>query len=153
MFVIPNRFKLGFATLLVVHLAGSSIVRGQQLAVNRSTDPDDNQDAKLAVYQVHRLGERLLALRSVRAKAFEVARLASMLWKQDEPHARVLFEKALNLTIANGNDSDARALSTLHRRVIALIARSDAEWAKRLIDSAAKREGEDQRSTTLSGAN
>ena len=117
------------------------------------TEPDDKQDAKLAVYQVHRLAEKILALRSVRAKAFEIARLAAVLWKQDETHARFLFEKALNLTIANGNDAEARALSALHRRVIALIARSDAEWAKRLIDSAAKREGEDQGSKTTSGAN
>lgn len=76
-----------------------------------------------------------------------------MLWKQDEIHARFLFEKALSLTIANGNDAEARALSTLHRRVIALIAHSDAEWAKRLIDSAAKREAEDQGSKISSGAN
>jgi TonB family protein len=113
----------------------------------------DEEDAKLAVYQVHRLAEKILALRSVRAKAFEVARLASALWKQDEPHARSLFEKALNLTIANGSDPEARALSTLHRRIIALVARSDPEWAKRLIDSAAKREADDQASKNASGTN
>jgi len=157
-----------------VKLTLSSIVRAQQAQSQTSTidqkqatpksgeeqppaklptEPDDKQDAKLAVYQVHRLAEKILALRSVRAKAFEIARLAAVLWKQDETHARFLFEKALNLTIANGNDAEARALSALHRRVIALIARSDAEWAKRLIDSAAKREGEDQGSKTTSGAN
>ena len=37
--------------------------------------------------------------------------------------------------------------------MIALIARTDAEWAKRLIDSAAKRESEDQSAKTSSGAN
>src|SRR6185369_16392804 len=63
------------------------------------------------------------------------------------------FEKALNLTIPNGDNPDARALSTVHRRVIALIARSDAEWAKRLVDSAVKRDGEDQVSKTFSSAN
>lgn len=120
---------------------------------NFPAESDDKQDTKLAVYQVHRLADKILALRSVRAKAFELARLASVLWKQDESHARVLFEKALTLTIANGNDNDARALSALHRRVIALIARNDAEWAKRLIDAAAKRETEQGSKSFSSAAN
>lgn len=174
MFVIPKRVKVVLTSLLVILLTLSSIVRAQQSQsqtskidqkqtaqkagdeqppANLPGEPDDKQDAKLAVYQVHRLAEKILALRSVRAKAFEIARLAAVLWKQDEPHARLLFEKALNLTIANGNDTEARALSALHRRVIALLARSDAEWAKRLIDSAAKREAEDQGSKTISFAN
>ncbi|HEU4510355.1 MAG TPA: energy transducer TonB [Pyrinomonadaceae bacterium] len=118
--------------------------------------PDEvgtEEDAKLAVYQVHRLAEKILALRSVRAKAVELARLASALWKYDEPHARSLFEKALNMTIANGSDREARALSFLHRRVIALVARNDPEWAKRLIDTAAKREADDPGSKTAGDAN
>jgi len=125
----------------------------EQPPANLTKDTDDKPDPKLAVYQVHRLAEKILALRSVRAKAFEIARLASVLWKQDEPHARLLFEKALNLTLANGNDPEAMALSALHRRVITLIARSDAEWAKRLMDSAAKRESGDENSKTISDAN
>lgn len=162
------------SSLLVIHLTLSANVRAQQTQLQTSTidqkqtalkggdkqppdnlpgGPDDGQDAKLAVYQVHRLAEKILALRSVRAKAFEIARLAAVLWKQDEPHARVLFEKALNLTIANGSDTESMALSALHRRVIALIARSDPEWAKRLIDSAAKREADDQDSKSFSSAN
>lgn len=120
---------------------------------NTLTTTDDKQDPKLAVYQVHRLADKILNLRSVRAKAFEVARIAAILWKYDEPHARSLFEKALNLTISNGNDSEARALSTLHRRVIALVARNDAEWAKRLIDAATNRETQDQTSRNFSGTN
>lgn len=36
-------------------------------------ESDDNQDTKLAIYQVHRLADKILALRSVRAKAFELA--------------------------------------------------------------------------------
>ena len=124
-------------------LATSSIARAQQTQ-SKTTEPDDKQDEKLAIYQVHRLGDKILALRSVRAKAFELARLATVLWKEDETHARSLFEKALNLTIPTANDAESSALSTLHRRVIALVARCDAEWAKQLIESAAKREGEDQ---------
>jgi len=174
MFVVEKRVKPVLSSLLVSLITLSSIVEAQQsqsqtLTIDRkhttlkpgdeqpparlAAEPDDKQDVKLAVYQVHRLAEKILALQNVRVKAVETARLAVVLWKNDETHARFLFEKALNLTIANGNDPEARALSTLHRRVIALIAHSDAEWAKRLIDSAAKREGEDQGSKTVSGAN
>ena len=172
MFVLQKRVKQLLSSLVVIIITLSSIVKAQEsqsrtLTIDQkqpaqkadrqppanSSSNDKSDDPKLAVYQVHRLGEKLLALRNVRAKAFEVARLAAVLWKQDETHARFLFEKALSLTIANGNDSEARALSTLHRRVIALIARSDAEWAKRLIDSAAKRETEDQRSKAFSSTN
>lgn len=174
MFVSETSLKLVFPTSLVILLALSSIVRSQQssspaltsdknsAAVKSGneraprdlpTSIEDTHDAKLAVYQVHRLGEKILALRSTHAKAFETARLAAALWKHDEPHARVLFEKALTLTIKNGNDSEARALSALHRRVIALIARCDADWAKRLIDAAAKRETEEQSSNIASSTN
>jgi|GEM_PF-1186287 len=171
MCVIQKSVEQLLSSLLVILVTLSSIVQAQiqsqistidqkQAAQKLGDVPppanlssDDKPDAKLAVYQVHRIGEKLLALRSVRAKAFEIARLAAVLWKPDETRARFLFEKALTLTIANGNDPDARALSALHRRVIALIARSDAEWAKRLIDSAAKREAEDQSSKAASAAN
>jgi TonB family protein len=44
------------------------------------------------------------------------------------------------------------ALSALHRRVIALIARGDPEWAKQLIDSAAKREAQDHGSKSFNSA-
>ena len=172
MFVTQKKVNQLLSSLLVILVTLPSILNAQesqsqtlkidqkqaaQKLEDRQPPADvtsnDNTDEKLAVYQVHRLGEKLLALRSVRAKAFGVARLAGVLWKQDETHARFLFEKALSLTIPNGNDSDARALSTLHRRVIALIARNDAEWAKRLLDSAARRETEDQRSKISSAAN
>ena len=173
MFLFEKRVKQVLSSLAVILLTLASIVSAQQSQVPSSTgqkqtalkagdeqppvnlpkEADDKPDPKLAVYQVHRLGEKILALRSVRAKAFEIARLASILWKQDEPHARLLFEKALNLTIANGNDPEAMALSALHRRVITLIARSDAEWAKRLMDSAAKRESGDEGSKAISDAN
>ena len=173
MFVIQQKIKPVLSGSLVILLTLSSVVRAQQsqsptLTIDRKqtslkpgdeqppilpTEPHDKQDVKLAVYQVHRLAEKILALRSVRAKAFEIARLAEVLWTQDEPQARLLFEKAVNLTIANGNDREAKTLSTLHRRVIALIAHRDAEWAKRLIDSAAKREAEDQASQAFSTAN
>jgi len=173
MFLFEKMVKQVLSSSSVILLTLASIVSAQQSQVPSSTgqkqtavkagdeqppanlpkDTEDKPDPKLVVYQVHRLAEKILALRSVRAKALEIARLASVLWKQDEPHARLLFEKALNLTLANGNDPEAMALSALHRRVITLIARSDAEWAKRLMDSAAKRESGDENSKTISDAN
>jgi TonB family protein len=153
MALIQTTAKQVLSSLIVTLLTLSSVVKAQQQTAKLSSEPGDTYDAKLAVYQVHRLAEKILALRSVDTKALETARLAAVLWKYDETHARFLFEKAVNLTIANGNGREARALSILHRRVIALIARSDAEWAKRLIDSAAKRESEDQSSKSSSGAN
>src|SRR5215203_5872874 len=139
MFVTSKRVKLALSSILVILLTLSSIVRAQQAqsqtalkprdeqpGSNLSTESEDKHDEKLAVYQVHRVAEKILALRIVRARAIETARLAGVLWKHDETHARSLFDKALNLTMASGNDTEARALSTLHRRVIALFARSDA---------------------------
>jgi TonB family protein len=153
MALIQTTAKQVLSSLIVTLLTLSSVVKAQQQTAKLSSEPGDTYDAKLAVYQVHRLAEKILALRSVDTKALETARLAAVLWKYDETHARFLFEKAVNLTIANGNGREARALSILHRRVIALIARSDAEWAKRLIDSAAKRDSDDESSKTSSGAN
>src|SRR5829696_5166316 len=126
MFVVEKRVKPVLSSLLVSLITLSSIVEAQQsqsqtLTIDRkhttlkpgdeqpparlAAEPDDKQDVKLAVYQVHRLAEKILALQNVRVKAVETARLAVVLWKNDETHARFLFEKALNLTIANGNDS------------------------------------------------
>jgi TonB family protein len=170
---IKQRADPVLSSLLLVLLTFSLPITGQSQSPTSRIDPqqttrkgsdkqpppnslkeaDDKHDAKLAVYQVHRLAEKILALRSVRAKAFELARLASALWQQDEPYSRSLFEKALNLTTTTGADTEARALSALHRRVIALIARRDLEWAERLIEAAAKRETEDPRSKTVSAAN
>lgn len=172
-FVIQPTVRLILCGLVFSFLTLSSTVRAQQPQSQPSTldqkqtaaklvdeqpttsinEPDSSRDTKLPIYQVHRIAEKILALNSVRAKAFEMARLASLLWKQDEPYARSLFEKAINLTTAQGTDAEARALSTLHRRVLAVLARSDPEWAKRLIDSAAKRETEDQGSKAFSAAN
>ena len=172
--LFSRRAKRVLSSVILTVLTLSLIVRAQESQSQRSTldqkqiallpgaeqrpaklasEPGNKPDAKLAVYQVHRLAEKILALRSVHTKAVEIARLAAVLWKHDETHARFLFEKALNWTIANGTGREARDLSILHRRVIALIARSDAEWAKRLIDSAAKRESEDQSSKTSSVTN
>jgi len=171
MLAIPKRPKQILSCLILTLLSLSSIATAQQSQLptlplaqrqvalkpgdgeppgNLSAQPEDG---KLAVYQVHRLADKILALRSVPMKAVEVARLASVLWNYDEAHARFLFEKALNLTIANGSDPEQRALSISHRRVIALIARNDAAWAKRLIDDAAKRDLEDERSRTFSSTN
>jgi TonB family protein len=163
MFLGRKRAKQVLSSLLLTLLALSSIVKAQQQIALKpgaehppptlSNEPDSKPDAKLAVYQVHRLADKILELRSVPIKAVEVGRLASVLWNYDEAHARFLFAKAVDLTIANENDPERRALAIAHRRVIALIARNDAAWAKRLIDAAAKRESEGQSSKSFSSTN
>ena len=113
MSLIQNRAEQVLLSSLVILLTFLSIVTAQQSqsrplpldqkqtaqkVVEEPAAADassfDKPDAKLAVYQVHRLADKILGLRSVHAKAFEIARLASVLWKHDEPHSRVLFEKA-----------------------------------------------------------
>ena len=119
-FVVPQRVKSLLSGLVVVFVTLSSIARAQQPQSQPSTadqkrtaskrfeaqpptnslaEPDSSHDAKLLVYQVHRIAEKILALNSVRAKAFEMARLAGLLWEQDEPYARSLFERALELQL------------------------------------------------------
>ena len=95
----PDRFSfVSFVSIGLLVITLSSIVnaqpRAKQQPANSPSETDAKHDTKLAIYQVHRLGEKILALRSVRAKAFEVARLASVLWKHDETHARFLFENS-----------------------------------------------------------
>ena len=171
---LPKMIQPGLVSSLAILVAFSTIVRAQQsqaqtltparkqtslnstdkqLSPTEANEPDDSEDFKLSLHQVQRVAEKILELRSVRTRAFEIARLADVLWKRDEPYARLLFEKALSMTVVNGSDVEARAMSVLHRRVIALIARSDAEWAKRLIDSASKHEAEEQFSKSSSATN
>ncbi len=95
-----------------------------------------DNDPTARIYSVQRLVEKILALKDVRAKAIGAARLANVLWEHDEPYARLLFEKALN-TIEQNNDETLKRFPTLRRNVIAILAKRDSDWAKRLIDAAA----------------
>jgi hypothetical protein len=52
------------------------------------------QQRKIAVLRVAAFSEELLALNNVQIKAQAVARLADLLWKDDEPSARRLLSKA-----------------------------------------------------------
>lgn len=95
-------------------------------------------------YLVNGVAEKLLALQDVNVRAMGVARLANVVWTQNEPYARMLFERSLDIASAPAKDGDVRQLSPLRRNVIAIIARRDSEWAKRLIDSAFQKEPSDQ---------
>jgi len=90
-----------------------------------------------AVYLVHGLAEKILALKDVKTKTIGSARLANLLWKDDELYSRSLFDKALSMTTGDGIDSKLQA--SLRRRIIAQIARRDPGWAKRLIEAATQK--------------
>lgn len=100
------------------------------------SQPDDQQ-RQLVLYRVRSLVEKTLALQDVRAKTNGVSRLADLLWQDDEPYARQLFEKALAFTQPKGDAKEANLRSYLQRNLIILIARRDPNWAKHLIESAA----------------
>lgn len=96
-----------------------------------------SDEVDTAVYLVHGLAEKILALKSVKTKTIGIARLANLLWKDDEVYSRSLFEKALTMTTGDGIDSKLQA--SLRRSIIALIARRDPAWANRLIEAATQK--------------
>ena len=55
-------------------------------------------DARFDPFVPRQVAEKLLLLEDVSAKTTGLSRLASLIWKQDQDYARVLFEKALALT-------------------------------------------------------
>lgn len=133
-----------FCLLLLIFCAGSD--SAQELRNRSETTPTDarllipspdDQQRQLVLYRVRSLVEKTLALQDVRAKANGVSRLADLLWQDDEPYARQLFEKALAFTEAKGEAKEASLRAYLHRNLIVLIAKRDSNWAKHLIESAA----------------
>jgi TonB family protein len=89
------------------------------------------------IYLAHSLADKILALRDVKARSLGTARIADVLWPQDEAYARMLFGKALGLlSDTESPTADPRLLFNLRRRVTSIIARRDFDWARVLIDSA-----------------
>lgn len=111
-------------------------------------------DNSSTLYLAHGLADKILSLRNVQARSLGAARIADVLWTQDEQYARVLFEKALSVTSSLENkDADPRLLSSLRRSVTTIIARRDSDWAKRLIDDAAQTGDSEQDSKMRSAMN
>ena len=80
--------------------------------------------------------EKLLAIDNFQVKSMGLARLAALIWKQDEGYARTLFEKALAVTNPQNNTSDGLR-KFVYRTVISVIATKDPAWARRLIEALA----------------
>jgi hypothetical protein len=102
-----------------------------------SAEPEQlAQQRKLLVLRVYGFTEQLLALRDNKIKIRAIARLGELLWKEDEPYARQLFTKALELCApkSEATDADRQSIARLRREVIAIIAKRDSNLAKHLID-------------------
>lgn len=86
--------------------------------------------------RIRSLVQQIFAFQDVTTKATTIAKLADMLWDDDETYARQLFSKAVDLSSPKSQISSAGAeeRNRLRIRVIALIARHDSTWAKHLTD-------------------
>jgi hypothetical protein len=109
------------------------------------------KDREFDPFVPRHVAEKLLALDSVQIKSNGLARLASLIWKQDQEYARVLFEKALAVTNPQTKPSDGR-LKIIQRNVISVIATKDPEWAKRLIDAEQALDEKGRNSANLNAA-
>jgi len=105
------------------------------------------QQRERAICQIRNFAERVLSFQDTRTKALTLARLADLLWPCDEPFARDLFLKAIDLSTTKKegsavNSKAVTALTGLRREVISRIARRDPALAQRLTE--ADTDGEDQ---------
>ncbi len=96
---------------------------------------------QVAVSRVRDFAERILAFNDLKIKTIALARIANLLWVDDEPYARQLFTKAVDLSAPQNETSSTSSklkpgeLTYLRRQVIAQIARRDAALAKRLTEA------------------
>lgn len=101
-------------------------------------------DRESVFYRIRGMVEDISSFQSPAVKADGLSRMADIIWRQDEPYTRALFNKALGLTDVTGDDKGSKALSHLRRDIIARIARHDAGWAELLIDEVLARADERQ---------
>lgn len=81
------------------------------------------------------INQAIVSFRDTQISAYGQAQVADISWKLDQAFARTLFRHALNLLEPDKRDkkNDAYAKTAQRRRVIALIGRHDAKWAKALL--------------------
>lgn len=81
------------------------------------------------------INQAILSFRDTKVSAYAQAQVADISWKLDQAFARTLFRHALNLLEPDKRDkkNDAYAKTAQRRKVIALIGRHDAKWAKTLL--------------------
>jgi TonB family protein len=149
-------FVLLFSLLSPVR---AQVEQGTLLSSRRTEAPDKwrgetaVEDRASTLYLTRGMADKILSLRDIKAKSIGVARMADVVWSQDEPYARSLFEKALSVTSNGEGNADTKLLSALRRRVIVILAHRDSEWAKQLIDGSARSGDSVQDSTVRSGMN
>jgi hypothetical protein len=92
---------------------------------------------QMALIRAQGFAQKILGFRNIETKVMATARLADLLWKDDEVYARQLFTKALALTERDGTSTDAeiKLLAELRRQVIAILSRRDPKLARRLMDA------------------
>lgn len=103
----------------------------------KPADEQSQAERRAAFSRVQSFAKQVLAFESRPVKAATLARLADLLWNEDEEYARGLFMKALELS-AEGGDArrdEAEALARVRREAVSLIAKRDAKLAKRLTEA------------------
>lgn len=92
-----------------------------------------------ALQRVRGFAEQFLEMKRADIRVMSVARLADLLWKDDETTARHLFSKALEMCSPKGGDSAAETTSKagLRRNVLSIFVKRDAALVKSLIDEGA----------------
>ena len=90
------------------------------------------------ILRVHGFVNRVEGFEEVETKVMTLARFAELLWRDDEPYARQLFIRAVDLTSAKDGSSykQATLLARLRVNVLALLAQRDAALAKHITDTA-----------------
>lgn len=109
---------------------------------NGGADADDAlkmEQRRLTLERAHSLSDQFLKFKDEGVKALSLARLGDILWKDDEPFARKMFLKALDLATPD-------QLYRQRRSIIMMLAKHDAVFARRVIDQdfAGKPAGPDQ---------
>lgn len=136
------------AALCFIALLLTPVTSARQAEREKQAAGPDSEEAALrkaaekaqALQRVRGLTDQLLNVKRLDVRAVSVARLADVLWKDDENTARQLFSKAMEMCSPKGDDPPALSKSKagLRRSVITIIVRRDAALAKRLIDQGAE---------------
>ena len=93
---------------------------------------------KQDVENIRSFAELISSFKKADGKARALAQLADILWDYDQTYSRHLFTNAIDLIKpeAGASPSEKQALRRLHSEILSLIAKRDADLAKRLMDQA-----------------
>lgn len=120
-------------TLLMVLVFGICFARAKGENLKIEENIFQRQPTDVAI--LREVVSRVLDIRNPRASAMSLAQIADLIWKTDEGYARDLFLLSLNkLSVNEENQSSGPSISATNRRIVALIAKHDKNWAKALLD-------------------